>query len=90
MSIKTFLEKFKFRRLNLETLQLAGAIDDLLKKVDTSIERERTFTAYLVFGRRGIVTSNSVEQHNNTILEARCAPIPDALLMLLNKLQNRR
>ena len=42
--IDAFLEKFKFRRLNLETLQLAGAIDDLLKKVDTSIERERTFT----------------------------------------------
>ena len=42
--IDAFLEKFKFRRLNLETLQLAGAIDELLKKVDTSIERERTFT----------------------------------------------
>lgn len=42
--IDAFLEKFKFRRLNLETLQLAGAIDDLLRKVDTSIERERTFT----------------------------------------------
>ena len=38
------MKKFKFRRLNLETLQLAGAIDELLKKVDTSIERERTFT----------------------------------------------
>ena len=42
--INAFLEKFKLRRLNLETIQLASAIDDLLKKVDTSIERERTFT----------------------------------------------
>ena len=42
--IDAFLEKFKLRRLNLETIQLASAIDDLLKKLIRRSKRERTFT----------------------------------------------
>ena len=49
-------------------------------------ERESSFATYLLLGRRGIVTSNPVEQFNNTIREARSAPISDALLMLLNQI----
>lgn len=47
--------------------------------------RKHTFASYLLPGRRGIVTTNPVEQYNRTMLEARQAPIADALLMLLNK-----
>ena len=47
--------------------------------------RKQTFASYLLPGRRGIVTTNPVEQFNRTMLEARQAPIADALLMLLNK-----
>ena len=53
---------------------------------DWLLEREHSFATYLLLGRRGIVTSNPVEQFNNTIREARSAPISDALLMLLNQI----
>ena len=43
------------------------------------------FASYLLVGRRGIVTTNAVEQFNNVMLEARESPISDALLMLMNK-----
>ena len=43
------------------------------------------FASYLLIGRRGIVTTNAVEQFNNVMLEARESPISDALLMLMNK-----
>ena len=43
------------------------------------------FASYLLVGRRGIVTTNAVEQFNNVMLEAREAPISDALLMLMNE-----
>ena len=43
------------------------------------------FASYLLVGRKGIVTTNAVEQFNNVMLEAREAPISHALLMLMNK-----
>ena len=43
------------------------------------------FASYLLVGRRGIVTTNAVEQFNNVMLEVRESPISDALLMLMNK-----
>jgi len=43
---------------------------------------------YILIGRRGIVTTNPVEQFNNIMLEARELPITDALLILMNKITN--
>lgn len=49
-------------------------------------DRKYQFASHILRGRRGIVTTNPVEQFNNTMLQARAAPISDALLMLINKM----
>lgn len=49
-------------------------------------DRKYQFASHILCGRRGIVTTNPVEQFNNTMLQARAAPISDALLMLINKM----
>ena len=48
--------------------------------------RKEMFASFILIGRRGIVTTNPVEQFNNVMLEARESPITDALLMLMNKI----
>ena len=50
--------------------------------------RRKMFASFILVGRRGIVTTNSVEQFNRVMLEARESPITDALLILLNKIGN--
>ena len=47
--------------------------------------RKDMFASYILIERRNIVTTNPVEQFNNTMLEARESPISDALLMLMKK-----
>ena len=47
--------------------------------------RKDMFASYIFIGRRNIVTTNPVEQFNNTMLEARESPISNALIMLMNK-----
>ena len=49
-------------------------------------DRKYQFASHILCGRRGILTTNPVEQFNNTMLQARAAPISDALLMLINKM----
>ena len=50
--------------------------------------RRKMFASFILIGRRGIVTTNSVEQFNRVMLEARESPITDALLILLKKIDN--
>ena len=54
-------------------------------KGDETAHMQGMFASYLLIGRRGIVTTNAVEQFNNVMLETRESPISDALLMLMNK-----
>jgi len=46
--------------------------------------KENIFLKILI-GRKGLVTTNSVEQFNRVMLEARESPITDALLILLKQ-----
>jgi len=48
--------------------------------------RREMFASYILLVRRSIVTTNPVEQFNRVMLEARGAPITEALLMLLCKI----
>jgi len=50
--------------------------------------RRKMFASFILIGRRGIVTTNSVEQFNRVMLESRESPITDALLIFLNKIGN--
>ena len=49
-------------------------------------QRIEMFATHLMLGRRGIVTSNPVEQYNGTMLPARESPIAEGLLMLANRI----